>query len=84
MAQIASITTVASRLTFDYMLRRVVDGSSRNSGALRAARRVASLGEPWVFGLNPEEVSDYLSGFGFNVLEDYSPEALRVRYLQCS
>jgi methyltransferase (TIGR00027 family) len=80
LTQIASISASGSRLTFDYMLREVVDGRSRNPGALRTARQVAFLGEPWIFGLEPEEVAGYLSGFGFNVLEDYSSEALRERY----
>jgi len=80
MTQIASISAGGSRLTFDYILKEVVDGRSRNTAALRAARQVASLGEPWISGFEPEEVSGYLSAFGFKVLEDYSPEALRQRY----
>jgi methyltransferase (TIGR00027 family) len=80
LTQISSISCTGSKLTFDYMLSEVVDGSSSNPGALRAARHVAAIGEPWLFGLKPEDVSGYLSGFAFKVLEDYSPEALRHRY----
>ncbi|HWQ33047.1 MAG TPA: class I SAM-dependent methyltransferase [Blastocatellia bacterium] len=67
-------------LVFDYILKEVVDGTSRNLDALDKARRVAWLGEPWIFGLEPERVGEYLAQFGFTLLEDYEFARLHQRY----
>jgi len=58
----------------------VINGSSRNREALNKARRVARLGEPWLSGLSPERVPDFLSSFGLKLIEDYGATELRARY----
>jgi methyltransferase (TIGR00027 family) len=68
------------RLTFDYILREVIDKTTHDREARFAARRVAQIGEPWLFGLRPEEVSEYLAAFEFNLVKDYEPEELRQKY----
>ena len=80
LTQIHALGGEGTRLTFDYIVQDVIDGSTRNRAALKAARRVAGLGEPWIFGLRPEELSNYLAAFGFKVVKDYEPEELRQRY----
>lgn len=78
--QIHALGGEGTRLTFDYIVQDVIDGTTRNRAALKAARRVAGLGEPWIFGLRPEELKNYLAAFGFKVIKDYDPEELRQRY----
>jgi methyltransferase (TIGR00027 family) len=80
LTQIGSLGGAGLRLTFDYFLREVINKTTHDLGALIAARRVAQVGEPWIFGLEPEAVSDYLAGFGFRLISDYGPEELRRRY----
>jgi methyltransferase (TIGR00027 family) len=80
LTQIAALGGAGTRLVFDYMLAEVIDGTSANRDALSKARRVARLGEPWLFGLTPAQVSDYLAPFGFKLLKDYEPAELRARY----
>jgi hypothetical protein len=41
---------------------------------------MARLGEPWLFGLTPAQVLDYLTSFGFKLLKDYGAAELRARY----
>jgi methyltransferase (TIGR00027 family) len=79
-AQIATLGGAGTRLIFDYILAEVIHGTSRDRDALGKARRVAQLGEPWLFGLEPAQVKDYLAVFGFRLLKDYAPEELRARY----
>jgi methyltransferase (TIGR00027 family) len=80
MNQIAALGGAGTRLVFDYILAEVIDGTSRNRDALSKARRMARLGEPWLFGLAPEQLPDYLASFGFQLIKDYGAAALRGRY----
>lgn len=79
-AQIATLGSAGMKFVFDYMLADVVNGTSPNREALNKARFVARLGEPWLFGLQPEEVSDYLAPFGFRVQHNFTPQELQAKY----
>jgi methyltransferase (TIGR00027 family) len=78
--RIAAISQPGTKLVWDYLLAEVVKGTSQNREALSKARRAAQLGEPWLFGLQPEQVGEYLAQFGLRLLKDYEPEELRARY----
>ncbi len=80
LCQVYTLGGSGMRFAFDYMLKEVVDGVTRNRNALSKARAAARLGEPWLFGLNPAEVGDYLAAFNFKLLKDYDAEELRARY----
>jgi methyltransferase (TIGR00027 family) len=80
LTQLTLACSPGSRLIFDYILQGVIDRTSRNAMALMAARRVALVGEPWIFGLKPEEVARYLERFGFKLIKDHEPEELRQMY----
>ncbi|MGH9855122.1 MAG: class I SAM-dependent methyltransferase [Blastocatellia bacterium] len=80
LCQIHTLGAAGMRFVFDYMLKEVVDGATRNRDALGKARMAARLGEPWLFGLNPAMVGDYLTAFNFKLLKDYDAEELRARY----
>lgn len=80
LTQIATLGGAGMRFVFDYMLADVVDGTSANREALHKARFVARLGEPWLFGLQPEEVDAYLAPFGFRVWQNFTPAALQAKY----
>lgn len=80
LSQISTLGGVGMRLIFDYMLEEVVDGTTQSRNVLGKARIAARLGEPWLFGLKPAEVGDYLAAFDFKLLKDYNAEELRARY----
>jgi methyltransferase (TIGR00027 family) len=80
MNQIAKLGGAGTRLIFDYILAEVIDGTTKNLDALKKARRMARMGEPWLFGLAPHYVSDYLASFGFKLIKDYEAAELRARY----
>jgi len=80
LCQIHTLGGAGMRFIFDYMLKEVIDGATRNRDALNKARMAARLGEPWLFGLNPAMVGDYLAAFNFKLLKDYDAEELHARY----
>jgi methyltransferase (TIGR00027 family) len=80
LSQIHTLGGAGMRFIFDYMLKEVVDGASQNREALRKARIAAKLGEPWLFGLNPTAVGDYLAAFNFKLLKDYDAKELHAKY----
>jgi methyltransferase (TIGR00027 family) len=80
LTQISLLGGPGTRLTFDYILQGVIDRTSSSPAARIAARRVALVGEPWIFGLKPEDMGNYLRAFGFRLIKDYGPEELRQKY----
>jgi methyltransferase (TIGR00027 family) len=68
-------------LVFTYVHRGVIDGTARFDGADKLLRNVRRLGEPWTFGLRPEEVGDFLAWFGLELEEDLGADEYRRRYL---
>ena len=81
LSRIAALGGPGTHLAWDYMLADVVDGSSKNLDALDKRWRVAALGEPWLFGLKPEDIPGYLDRFGFRLIRDY--ESLELQQLYC-
>jgi methyltransferase (TIGR00027 family) len=80
LCQIHTLGGAGMRFVFDYMLKDVINGATRNRNARGKARIAARLGEPWLFGLDPAMVGDYLAAFNFKLLKDYDAEELHTRY----
>lgn len=78
--RIAASCPRGTKVVWDYMLAEVVAGTTPNREARDKARRAARLGEPWLFGLQPEQLEAYLARFSLRLLHDYEPEELRARY----
>jgi methyltransferase (TIGR00027 family) len=69
LADIHALTAPTSALIWDYMDRRVIDGTTPFAGARRAAASVAKRGEPYVFGSEPDQVADMCARAGFALEE---------------
>ncbi len=78
---IAATCSPGSELVFTYVHRGVFDGSVRFQGAAKLISAAERAGEPWRFGLHPDEVSTYLKDRGLTLIEDLGPEEHRARYL---
>lgn len=78
--RLASISRAGTKLVWDYLLADVMNGTSANREAINKARRVAQLGEPWLWGLAPADLPAFLAGFGFKLIHDYDAAELRERY----
>jgi methyltransferase (TIGR00027 family) len=71
-------------LVFTYVHRGVLDGTVTFDGAGRLLRNVQRLGEPWTFGLPPDEVAGFVARFGLSLLDDVGADDYRRRYLGAS
>jgi methyltransferase (TIGR00027 family) len=69
-----------SRLIFTYIDRRALDGSGLFEGAADLMGEVARLGEPWTFGLDPEELPNYLRARGLRLERDVGARECRRQY----
>ena len=57
-------------MAFTYVHRGAVDGSGGFDGADKLTGRTRRLGEPWRFGLRPEEIPAFLKARGLTLVED--------------
>lgn len=69
-----------SRLVFTYVRRDFIDGTNLY-GSPRLYRRVCAR-QLWSFGLQPEEVADFLAGYGWRLIEQAGPQQLIQRYVE--
>lgn len=71
---------VGSRLIFTYVHRGALDSSGRFPDAAKIVSNVENLGEPWTFGLIPEELPSYLAVRGLQLDRDESARDYRRAY----
>lgn len=70
-----------SAVVFTYIHRGVLDGSARFVGSEKLVANVQRLGEPWTFGLVPDELAAFVAPFGLTVEENLGADEYRRRYL---
>jgi methyltransferase (TIGR00027 family) len=63
---------MGSVLLLTYIHRDVLDKPERFFGAPKLTSRLRSYGEPWTFGLYPEEIEGYLAARGLRLMKDLS------------
>ena len=68
------------RLIFTYIERGALAAAASGPGD-SVARRLRRVGEQWSFGLDPEQLREYLAQRGFRLLGDVDALAYRRRYL---
>jgi methyltransferase (TIGR00027 family) len=67
-----SKTATGSVLLFTYVDRRVLEQPEQFFGAQKLLSRLRGYGEPWTFGLDPEQVQTYLAERSLRLLQDLS------------
>lgn len=70
-----------SRLVFTYVRRDFIDGTNRY-GTRTLYRSVRGRRALWHFGMQPEEVAEFLAGYGWRLIEQAGPDELVQRYIQ--
>ena len=70
-----------SKVVFTYVHAGLLDGSRRFEGGEHILRNVQKLGEPWTFGLHPDEVASFVADRGLSLQEDAGADDYRRRYL---
>jgi methyltransferase (TIGR00027 family) len=77
---LSGLAKSGSHLVFDYLLSSVLDGTIQEKAALRHAQFVARIGEPWLWGIAPGQLTEFLAGYDFQLITDYDAVKLRDVY----
>ena len=79
---IAEYSAPGSQIVFDYMLEDVVQGLNYSPyGSRQTAFYVSTRGEPYVFGIAPSQLENFINRRGLALLSDLGPADLTQRYL---
>ncbi|BBX39092.1 SAM-dependent methyltransferase [Mycobacterium simiae] len=70
-----------SRLVFTYVRRDFIDGTNRY-GTRTLYRNVRQRKQLWHFGLEPDEVADFIGEYGWRLIEQAGPDELVARYVR--
>ncbi len=70
-----------SRLVFTYVRRDFIDGTNRY-GTRTLYRTVRQRQQLWHFGLDPDEVADFIAEYGWRLVEQAGPDELVARYVE--
>ena len=70
-----------SRLVFTYVRRDFIDGTNRY-GTRTLYRNVRQRRQLWHFGLQPDEVGEFIAGYGWRLVEQAGPDELVQRYVE--
>jgi methyltransferase (TIGR00027 family) len=76
-----SRAATGSRLTFTYVRKDFIDGRERYGQEI-LYRRYVTPRRLWFFGLDPEEIANFLASYGWRLIEHYSYEELAERYVK--
>ncbi|OBG33435.1 SAM-dependent methyltransferase [Mycobacterium sp. E3198] len=69
-----------SRLVFTYVRRDFIDGTNRY-GTRTLYRNVRQRHQLWHFGLQPDEVAQFIAEYGWRLVEQAGPDELVQRYV---
>ena len=70
-----------SRLAFTYVRKDFIDGVNMY-GASMLYRRFRQRQQAWRFGLDPDEVSEFLAAYGWRLLEQAGPDYFLHHYIR--
>jgi methyltransferase (TIGR00027 family) len=70
-----------SRLVFTYVRRDFIDGTNRY-GTRTLYRSVRQRRQLWHFGLQPDEVAEFIGEYGWRLVEQAGPDELLQRYVE--
>jgi methyltransferase (TIGR00027 family) len=78
---VPGLSASGSRIVFTYLDRRAFSDHEALAGSATVIERVARMGEPFKFGLAPEEAAGYLAERGLQLTEQIPSVELAERYL---
>jgi methyltransferase (TIGR00027 family) len=82
LAYIRSSSARGSAVVFDYVLRAAIEGTCGLRGARNEVERMKRTDEPFVFGIDADEIAPYLAARGFTAVRDAGADELTARYLR--
>jgi len=72
-----------SKIVFTYILKSFIEGKNIHNGIKVMYKYMRKKNNPlWVFGLDPAEISNYLSKYSLSLIEDIGSEEMKERYMK--
>jgi methyltransferase (TIGR00027 family) len=72
-----------SKIVFSYILRSLIEGKDLNDIAKKGVYKWMVKGfKLWIYGLDPEDMSDYLSRYNLSLIEDIGSREMKERYMK--
>jgi methyltransferase (TIGR00027 family) len=78
---VSRAAAAGSGIVFTYIKRGIIDGSIDFKGKQSLFSYLKRYGVPWVFGIDPAELSRYLAERGFALIEQVGAPEYQKRYL---
>ena len=78
-----SKTSPGSRIVFTYVLKSVIDGTSNlEDAASLMTKMVKTAKAPWIFGLEPINIKEFLRHYNLSLIEDIGASYYQENYLK--
>lgn len=78
-----SQATPGSKIVFTYVLRDLIEGKDLNDATEKNLYKwVVKVFKIWIYGLDPNEINDYLSKYNLSLIEDIGSKEMKERYMK--
>jgi len=72
-----------SNIVFTYVLKSFIDGKEIHEGTEGTYKRFCKKNNPlWMYGLDPTDISNYLSKYSLSLIEDIGSDEVKERYMK--
>jgi len=72
-----------SKIVFTYILKSLIEGKDLNNATKKSYYKWMVKGfKMWIYGLDPEDISDHLSKYNLSLIEDIGAEEMNERYMK--
>jgi methyltransferase (TIGR00027 family) len=78
---ICAVAAAGSEIVFTYIHRGVIDGTACSKEEQKVVSYANQSGTPWIFGLDPSELAEYLAQRGLKLIEEFWAPDFRMHYL---
>ncbi|MBW2977952.1 class I SAM-dependent methyltransferase [Candidatus Woesearchaeota archaeon] len=72
-----------SKIVFTYILKSLIEGKDLNDIAKKGMYKwMVKWLKMWIYGLDPKDISDYLSKYNLSLIEDIGSKEMKERYMK--
>jgi methyltransferase (TIGR00027 family) len=79
---VSRVSGVGSQIVFSWVRRGIIDGTDCPDWLKRFLPLARKLGSPWLFGLESDDLEQYLAEHGLTLVEDVGTAEYEERYLK--
>ena len=71
-----------SNIVFTYILKSFIEGKNIHKDIKTMYKSVVKRYKLWIYGLDPKDMSDYLSKYNLSLIEDIGSREMKERYMK--